>query len=51
MNESGEEREQESLQSPDTKYEQAVEDEAEERARRAERVDEPPPPKEENDGD
>jgi hypothetical protein len=50
MNESGEDRERESRQSPETKYEEAVETEAEERARLAERVDDPPPPEEENEG-
>jgi hypothetical protein len=52
MNESGEDRERESQESPETRYDEAVEGEAEERARVSERVDDPPPPPEEdNDGD
>jgi hypothetical protein len=51
MNESGEDRERESQESPDTKYDEAVEGEAQERARISERVGDPPPPEEENDGD
>ena len=50
MNES-EQRERESQESPDTKYEEAVEGDSDERKRLAERIDDPPPPKEENDDD
>ena len=51
VTESGEDRERESRESPETKYDEAVEKEAEERARLAERVGDPSPPKEENEGD
>ena len=47
----GQQRERESRESPETKYDEAVEAEAEERGRIAEGLDEPPPPKEENEGD
>ena len=43
------ERERESRESPETKYEDAVEQESEERADAAERLPPPPPPEEEND--
>jgi len=44
-------RERESRESSDTKYEEAVEHESEERARQAEDVGDLPPPREENEGD
>ncbi len=46
-----EQPERESQEPPETKYQEAVEDEAEERERLAERLPEPPSPKEENEGD
>jgi hypothetical protein len=47
----GQQRERESRESPETKYEEAVDAEAEERERLAQRLGDPPPPKEENEGD
>jgi hypothetical protein len=44
-------RERGSRESAETKYEEAVEHESEERARQAEDVRDLPPPREENDGD
>ena len=44
-------RERESRDSPETKYEEALERESEERAREAEDVRDLPPPREENDRD
>ena len=46
-----EERERESQESSETKYDEAVERESEERAADAERLGEPPPPEEEREGD
>ena len=45
------ERERESRESPETRYDEAVERESEERAEEAELLHDLPPPKEENDGD
>lgn len=45
------ERERESRESAETKYEEAVRKESEQRSEAAERLPETPPPKEENDGD
>jgi hypothetical protein len=44
-------RERESRESPETKYEEAVEQESEQRAADAARVADVPAPREENDGD
>ena len=44
-------RERESRESAETKYEDAVERESDERARQAEDVRDLPPPREENEGD
>jgi hypothetical protein len=44
-----EERERESQESSETKYDEAVERESEERAEDTERLGEPPPPEEETD--
>jgi hypothetical protein len=46
-----EQRERESRESPETKYEEAVEEEAAERKRLADRLPDPSPPEEENEGD
>ena len=46
-----EQRERESGESPETKYEEAVESESEKRERLAEELGDPPPPEEENEGD
>ncbi len=46
-----EERERESQESGETKFEERREREADERAREAEQLEDLPPPREENDGD
>jgi hypothetical protein len=45
------ERERESRESSETKFDEAVRQESEERAEVAERLPDVPPPSEENDGD
>jgi hypothetical protein len=44
-------REGESRESPETKYDEAQANESEERDEIAARIPQPPPPKEENEGD
>jgi hypothetical protein len=46
-----EERERESQESTETKYEEAGEREAQERAEEARQLGDPPPPREETEGD
>ena len=44
-------RDRESRESDETKYEERVREESQERAEEAAQMPEPPPPEEENDGD